>query len=140
MRSRSDRDESGLLFAVVALQLGLAGRSATEEALDAWLSDRGRPVDRLLVDRGVLSPEDARLVRAVVDRQLDRGPAPGPPPATDPPPADGLADALLIVLSGQDDQAIRSRALEAGIDHFLVKPAGAEEIDALIAPRDPGRP
>ncbi|QDV39500.1 response regulator [Tautonia plasticadhaerens] len=45
----------------------------------------------------------------------------------------GLADALFIALSGQDGRDVRDRALGAGIDHFLVKPAGAEEIEALIA-------
>ncbi|QDV38848.1 formylglycine-generating enzyme family protein [Tautonia plasticadhaerens] len=63
---RPELEERGLLFAVVALQLGLAGRQAIGQALDAWLVDRSRPLDRLLIDRGVLSSEDAGLVRAVL--------------------------------------------------------------------------
>ena len=94
---------------------------AAPDGRSALRASRERPPDVVVLDLGLPDIDGIDLARRLRD-------------------ADGLADALLIVLSGQDDQAIRSRALEAGIDHFLVKPAGAEEIDALIAPRDPGRP
>ncbi len=43
-----------------------------------------------------------------------------------------LRDAILIALTGHDDEADRQRSLEAGFDHHLVKPANINVIRELL--------
>lgn len=43
--------------------------------------------------------------------------------------------AVLIALTGQSDPDTRQRCLDAGFDHFLVKPAPVEELVAVISGR-----
>jgi CheY-like chemotaxis protein len=45
----------------------------------------------------------------------------------------GLEKATLIALSGYGHEEARQRAHEAGFDHYLTKPAGADAIHNLLA-------
>jgi CheY-like chemotaxis protein len=48
--------------------------------------------------------------------------------------ADGAArQAILVALTGFGQEEDRSRARDAGFDHYLVKPAGIEAIQKLLA-------
>lgn len=47
--------------------------------------------------------------------------------------AEGLADAVLVALTGWGRECDRRRAADAGIDHFLVKPACPDELERLLA-------
>ncbi|MCS6872814.1 MAG: response regulator [Anaerolineae bacterium] len=42
------------------------------------------------------------------------------------------AQVHVAVLSGRSDEAARKRALEAGADHFLVKPVNRADLKALV--------
>ncbi len=45
----------------------------------------------------------------------------------------GMAEVMLIALTGYGQEADRQRAKAAGFDHHVVKPAGLEEIEELLA-------
>jgi CheY-like chemotaxis protein len=45
----------------------------------------------------------------------------------------GLEQTTLVALSGYGHDEARQRAREAGFDHYLTKPAGAEAIQRLLA-------
>jgi two-component system CheB/CheR fusion protein len=98
-------------------------RTAPDGKSALQLAREGRP-DVVVIDLGLPDIDGfdlARLLRTVGE----------------------LPDALLIALTGRAEREVRARAIEAGIDHYLVKPAGAEDIEALIAstvPPEDGRP
>ena len=65
--SNSDR-----LFGVLALRLGLVGRTELAAALEACESGVGRSLGTVLLDQGVLQPDDHALVAEAVRRQVER--------------------------------------------------------------------
>ncbi len=70
--------DRNLLFAVLALQTGLAGRDQLLAALRAWAADQARPLGELLVGQGMLTGEERQALEQLVERQLARqqqGPA-----------------------------------------------------------------
>ena len=44
-----------------------------------------------------------------------------------------LGPMVLVALSGYNQESNRQQALEAGFDHYLVKPVSVEELEALLA-------
>jgi signal transduction histidine kinase/integral membrane sensor domain MASE1/CheY-like chemotaxis protein len=49
----------------------------------------------------------------------------------------GVADALLVALSGYGQESDRRRAREAGFDHHLVKPVKLDELERVLALKRP---
>ena len=47
---------------------------------------------------------------------------------------------LLIALSGYSQQEDKDRAIEAGFDHYLVKPVSVKEIETLLSQKKSGDP
>ena len=55
--SNADRN---LLFGIVAMQMDFISREALIAAVSAWVQDKSKPLDDILVDQGAL-PQDAHL-------------------------------------------------------------------------------
>jgi tetratricopeptide (TPR) repeat protein/tRNA A-37 threonylcarbamoyl transferase component Bud32 len=68
-RSNSDRN---LLFGMLALQLDFISRDALIQALQAWVLDKRRPLDEILIDQGALAPDCNRLLQALVEKNLEQ--------------------------------------------------------------------
>jgi hypothetical protein len=62
--------ERNLLFGVLALQMDLVKRDALEAAMNAWVSEKQRPLDEILVERGALDSSDRALLDPMVDRHV----------------------------------------------------------------------
>jgi CheY-like chemotaxis protein len=48
----------------------------------------------------------------------------------------GLRDVMLVALTGWGQEADQQRSLAAGFDHHLIKPAGVDELRALLPARE----
>ncbi|MFO0954134.1 MAG: serine/threonine-protein kinase [Isosphaeraceae bacterium] len=76
-------NERGLLFGLLALQNHFVDRDGLVAAFNAWLGDRSRPIDLVLMDRGLIAPDLQALVAQLVDRLIstspDAPPTPGAP-------------------------------------------------------------
>jgi tetratricopeptide (TPR) repeat protein/tRNA A-37 threonylcarbamoyl transferase component Bud32 len=68
-KSSSDRN---LLFGTLALQMDFISRDALIEAMHAWVLDKRRPLDEILIDRGALAPDCHRLLQALVEKHLQQ--------------------------------------------------------------------
>jgi PAS domain S-box-containing protein len=118
-----DSEDTRRIMARLLQMSGHDVRTAPDGKSALQLAREGRP-DVVVIDLGLPDIDGfdlARLLRTVGE----------------------LPDALLIALTGRAEREVRARAIEAGIDHYLVKPAGAEDIEALIAstvPPEDGRP
>jgi serine/threonine-protein kinase len=66
-----DTDQN-LLFGVLALQGDLIDASQFAEACTAWAARKGRPLADLLIERGWISDDDARLVEQLLARKLKK--------------------------------------------------------------------
>ncbi len=65
----NDADRN-LLFGTLALQMDFISREALIAATAAWLRDKSRPLDRILLDQGALSAESHALLEPLVCRHL----------------------------------------------------------------------
>jgi tetratricopeptide (TPR) repeat protein/tRNA A-37 threonylcarbamoyl transferase component Bud32 len=61
---------SNLLFGLLALQNNFIGRDALVAAFGAWIADKSRPLDQLLLDRGHLDADCHALLMGLVRQHL----------------------------------------------------------------------
>ena len=59
-----------LLFGLLALQINFIDRDTLVNAFHRWAGDRGEPLDRILLDKGALSPSRHALVAGLVEEQV----------------------------------------------------------------------
>jgi hypothetical protein len=59
-----------LLFGLLALQLNFIDRDALVGAFDRWTVERSRPLDRILLERGALSPSRHMLLAGLVQEHI----------------------------------------------------------------------
>jgi tetratricopeptide (TPR) repeat protein len=65
------RDTAGnLLFGLLALQNGFIGRDALVAAFGAWVADKSKPLDRILLDQGQLDADCHALLTGLVRQHL----------------------------------------------------------------------
>jgi len=64
--------ERGLLFGVLAMQMDFISREALIAAVSAWVVDKSKPLDRVLVDQGALAPDERDLFEPLVEKHLRR--------------------------------------------------------------------
>src|SRR5262249_13672083 len=69
MSRSADRN---LLFGLLALQLNFIDRDALVDAFHRWVSDRSKPLDKILQDRGALRPDEHDLLQALVAKHLEK--------------------------------------------------------------------
>jgi tetratricopeptide (TPR) repeat protein len=67
MPGSADRN---LLFGLLALQNNFIDRDALLDAFQRWVSDRSTPLDRILLDRGALSPSRHLLLAGLVAEHI----------------------------------------------------------------------
>src|SRR5262249_3669549 len=67
-----DRADRGLLLGLLALQNDFIVREALLGALTAWVADKGRPLGRILLERGALDAGTLGLPEALARQHLDR--------------------------------------------------------------------
>jgi serine/threonine-protein kinase len=65
--SRADRN---LLFGLLALQNNFIDRDGLVDAFHRWVNDRSAPLDRILLDRGALTPSRHLLLAGLVEEHL----------------------------------------------------------------------
>ena len=68
MSSESDRN---LLLGVLALQLDFINRDQLIAATSAWVADKSRPLDEILLDQSALATDTHPLLLAVVEKHLE---------------------------------------------------------------------
>jgi hypothetical protein len=59
--------DRNLLLALLALQIGLVDRGRLISAIQAWSSEKVRPLGEVLVERGGLGPVDHAMLIPMVD-------------------------------------------------------------------------
>jgi serine/threonine-protein kinase len=64
--------DRNLLFGVLALQLDFLTRDALIAGMNAWALDKARPLGRILVEQGTLSPARLELLDALVVEHLNK--------------------------------------------------------------------
>ncbi|MBX3415821.1 MAG: serine/threonine protein kinase [Pirellulales bacterium] len=64
----SDRN---LLFATLALQMDFINRDQLVAAMGAWVLDKNKPLDELLVEHGALKSDNRELLATLVQRHID---------------------------------------------------------------------
>ena len=64
----SDRN---LLFGVLALQMDFVSRDALIAAMQAWLSEKEKPLGEILRERGNLTPARLRMLNQLVDEHVE---------------------------------------------------------------------
>jgi hypothetical protein len=67
MSRAADRN---LLFGLLALQNNFIDRDALVDAFHRWVGDQATPLDRILLDRGTLSPSRHLLLAGLVEEHL----------------------------------------------------------------------
>jgi serine/threonine-protein kinase len=68
----SPSTDRNLLFGVLALQMGFVSRDELIGAMVSWMTDKGRPLGQILVDRGALGADDLAPIELAVGRHLAR--------------------------------------------------------------------
>jgi serine/threonine protein kinase/Tfp pilus assembly protein PilF len=68
-RFNGDRN---LLFGMLALQLDFISRDALIHAMQAWVLDKTRRLDEILLDHGALAPDCNQLLQALVEKHLEQ--------------------------------------------------------------------
>jgi tetratricopeptide (TPR) repeat protein len=68
-QGKSDRN---LLFGVLALQMDFITRDALLAAMHAWVLEKGKPLGRILVERGDLDEQDFALLEPLVAKHVER--------------------------------------------------------------------
>ena len=69
--SRSGADRN-LLFGVLAMQMDFVTREALIAAVSAWVLDKSRPLDRILVEQGALAIDERDLLEPLINKHLER--------------------------------------------------------------------
>lgn len=64
------RADENLLLGILALQLNFINREQLIAATSAWVLDKNRPFDQVLVDQGVLAADTRSLLLALVEKHL----------------------------------------------------------------------
>jgi serine/threonine-protein kinase len=62
--------DRNLLFGVFALHNNLITREDLVAAFSTWVSDKAKPLDRILIDQNRLTPDDHALIESLVRRHL----------------------------------------------------------------------
>ena len=68
-RSAADRN---LLFGVLAMQMDFVSREALIAAVSAWVLDKSKPLDRILVEQGALAADERDLLEPLIRKHLER--------------------------------------------------------------------
>ncbi len=63
-------NERNLLVGVLALQLEIVSRRELVSAFQAWLTNRSKPLEDLLLSRGAISKQQQELVAAMADKYV----------------------------------------------------------------------
>ncbi len=71
IRSRAGADRD-LLFGVLAMQMDLISREQLIAAVTAWIQNKSRPLDRILLDQGAMIPEGHSLLVPLVLKHLEK--------------------------------------------------------------------
>jgi tetratricopeptide (TPR) repeat protein/tRNA A-37 threonylcarbamoyl transferase component Bud32 len=71
LNPRSDSDRN-LLFGMLAVQMDFISRDAFIQAMHAWVLDKHRPLDEILIDQGALAPDCNRLLQALIEKHLEQ--------------------------------------------------------------------
>jgi serine/threonine protein kinase len=62
--------DRNLLFGILALQMDFIGREALIGAMNAWVLDKHKPLGRILVEQGALSPARRGLLEPLVEEHV----------------------------------------------------------------------
>ncbi len=63
--------DRNLLFGILALQMDFISRDALIQAMNAWVLEKAKPLEQILLDRKVLSPDTQALLQALVVKHLE---------------------------------------------------------------------
>jgi serine/threonine protein kinase len=69
--ARPDADRN-LLFGVLAMQMDFVTREALIAGVSAWVLDKSKPLDRILVEQGALAPDERDLLEPLIRKHLER--------------------------------------------------------------------
>ena len=69
--SHSGADRN-LLFGVLAMQMDFVSREALIAAVSAWVLDKSKPLDRILVEQGALATDERDLLEPLIRKHLER--------------------------------------------------------------------
>jgi hypothetical protein len=58
------------LFGLLALQVGLVGRDALIAAMNAWVQDKSKAIEQILLEQKALTADTHALVAALVEKHL----------------------------------------------------------------------
>jgi hypothetical protein len=64
--------ERNLLFGVLAMQMNFVSRESLIAAVSAWVLDKSRPLDRVLVEQGALAEDERDLLEPLIRKHLQR--------------------------------------------------------------------
>jgi serine/threonine-protein kinase len=67
----SAANDRNLLLGVLALQMEFVSRDQLIDALHAWVLDKSRPLDDILLDQGALQRDTQALLTALVDKHVE---------------------------------------------------------------------
>ena len=153
--SRSGADRN-LLFGVLAMQMDFITREALIAAVSAWVLDKSRPLDRILVEQGALAIDERDLLEPLINKHLERhGGDPGRSlasvgsrgPAREAlrHVADPELDASLALLGGLDPtdlttdhpEPIRLGSENSGVQRFhVLRPLARGGLGEVFVARD----
>src|SRR5712671_6538881 len=63
--------DRNLLFGILALQMDFISRDALIQAMNAWVLEKSKPLEQILLDRKALSPDTHDLLKALVGKHLE---------------------------------------------------------------------
>src|SRR5437763_10342034 len=61
-----------LLFGILAMQMDFVSREQLIAAVSAWVLDKGRPLDQILVEQGALARDEHALLEPLVRKHLEK--------------------------------------------------------------------
>jgi WD40 repeat protein/serine/threonine protein kinase/tetratricopeptide (TPR) repeat protein len=64
--------DRNLLFGILALQNNFIDRDALVSAFNSWITEKGRPLGKILHERGSLARDELALLEALVSKHLER--------------------------------------------------------------------
>ncbi|HEV3235768.1 MAG TPA: serine/threonine-protein kinase, partial [Gemmataceae bacterium] len=67
----SPHTDRNLLFGILALQMDFISRNALIQAMNAWVLEKAKPLEQILLDRKALSPDTHALLQALVAKHLE---------------------------------------------------------------------
>ena len=148
--------DRNLLFGVLAMQMDFITREALIAAVSAWVLDKSKPLDRILVEQGALAIDERDLLEPLINKHLERhGGDPGRSlasvgsrgPAREAlwHVADPELDASLALLGGLDatdltadqPEAIRLVPENSGVQRFhVLRPLARGGLGEVFVARD----